>query len=108
MVGLEFALLGAGAAVLGVTGQYRWVAVWVCFGVGALPRRPAGASADRLGPCPLGHSLCRHREPAKHDPRPAGVRTAAPFARPASVNTAPRWVRPPPDPSRHRRGTRRA
>ena len=34
-VGLEFGLLGAGAAVLGVTGQSQWIPVWVCFGVGA-------------------------------------------------------------------------
>jgi hypothetical protein len=34
IVGLEFGLLGAGAAVLGVTGQYQWVPVWICFGVG--------------------------------------------------------------------------
>ena len=24
----------AGAAVLAATGQYRWIAVWICFGVG--------------------------------------------------------------------------
>ena len=34
IVGLEFGLLGAGAAVLGATGHYRWTAVWICFGVG--------------------------------------------------------------------------
>ena len=34
IVGLEFGLLGAGAAALGATGHYRWAAVWVCFGVG--------------------------------------------------------------------------
>jgi len=34
IVGVEFGLLGAGAAVLGATGHYRWIAVWVCFGVG--------------------------------------------------------------------------
>ena len=34
IVGLEFGLLGAGAAVLGATGQYRWIAVWICLGVG--------------------------------------------------------------------------
>jgi len=34
IVGLEFGLLGAGAAVLGATGQYRWIAAWICFGVG--------------------------------------------------------------------------
>jgi hypothetical protein len=31
---LEFGLLGAGAAVLGVTGLYQWVPVSICFGVG--------------------------------------------------------------------------
>jgi hypothetical protein len=34
IVGLEFGLLGAGAAVLGATGLYQWVPVWICFGVG--------------------------------------------------------------------------
>ena len=34
LVGLEFGLLGAGAAVLGITGQYQWTPVWICFGVG--------------------------------------------------------------------------
>jgi len=35
IVGLEFGLLGAGAAVLGATGQYRWTPVLICAGVGA-------------------------------------------------------------------------
>ena len=34
IVGLEFGLLGAGAAVLGATGLSQWISVWVCFGVG--------------------------------------------------------------------------
>ena len=34
IVGLEFGLLGAGAAGLGVTGHCRWGPVWICFGVG--------------------------------------------------------------------------
>jgi hypothetical protein len=34
IVGLEFGLLGAGAAILGVTGLYWWIPVWICFGVG--------------------------------------------------------------------------
>jgi hypothetical protein len=34
IVGLEFGLLGAGAAVLGTTGQDRWIPVWICAGVG--------------------------------------------------------------------------
>jgi hypothetical protein len=33
-VGLEFGLLGAGAGVLGGTGQSKWIPVWICFGVG--------------------------------------------------------------------------
>jgi hypothetical protein len=33
-VGLEFGLIGAGAAILGGTGNYLWVPVLVCFGVG--------------------------------------------------------------------------
>jgi len=35
IVGLEFGLLGAGAAVLGATGQSRWTPVLICAGVGA-------------------------------------------------------------------------
>ena len=27
-------MLGAGTAVLAAAGQYRWVPVWICFGVG--------------------------------------------------------------------------
>ena len=34
IVGLEFGLLGVGAAVLGATGHYQWIPVWICFGVG--------------------------------------------------------------------------
>ncbi len=34
LVGLEFALLGAGAAVLAISGLGRWIPVWVCAGVG--------------------------------------------------------------------------
>jgi hypothetical protein len=34
IVGLEFGLLGVGAAILGATGQYRWTPVWICAGVG--------------------------------------------------------------------------
>ena len=34
IVGLEFGLHGADAAVLGATGSYQWIPVWVCFGVG--------------------------------------------------------------------------
>jgi hypothetical protein len=30
-------LIGAGAAVLGVTGHYQWIPVWICFGVGVRP-----------------------------------------------------------------------
>jgi len=33
-VGLEFGLIGLGAAILGVTGSYEWAPVLVCFGVG--------------------------------------------------------------------------
>jgi hypothetical protein len=35
IVGLEFGLLGAGAAVLGIIGLYQWSPVLICFGVGA-------------------------------------------------------------------------
>jgi hypothetical protein len=34
IVGLEFGLLGAGAAGLGATGNSQWIPVWICFGVG--------------------------------------------------------------------------
>jgi hypothetical protein len=34
VVGLEFALLGAGAAVLAISGLTRWIPVWICAGVG--------------------------------------------------------------------------
>ena len=34
IVGLEFGLLGAGAAVLGATGQQQWIPAWICAGVG--------------------------------------------------------------------------
>jgi hypothetical protein len=34
IVGLEFGLLGAGAAALGATGHYQWTPAWICFGVG--------------------------------------------------------------------------
>jgi len=33
-VGVEFGLLGVGAAVLGLTGLVRWIPVWVCVVVG--------------------------------------------------------------------------
>jgi hypothetical protein len=50
IVGVEFGLLGAGAAVLAATGQYRWIAVWICFGAFGIAtcliggRAPAGAN----------------------------------------------------------------
>jgi hypothetical protein len=34
VVGLEFALLGAGAAVLAISGLAQWAPVWICAGVG--------------------------------------------------------------------------
>jgi hypothetical protein len=34
VVGLEFALLGAGAAVLAISGLAKWIPVWICAGVG--------------------------------------------------------------------------
>jgi hypothetical protein len=33
-VGLEFAVLGAGAAVLAISGLTQWIPVWICAGVG--------------------------------------------------------------------------
>jgi hypothetical protein len=40
-------LLGAGAAVLAATGQYRWIAVWICFGVGVHFFPPASTLDNR-------------------------------------------------------------
>jgi hypothetical protein len=34
VVGLEFALLGAGAAALAISGLAKWIPVWICTGVG--------------------------------------------------------------------------
>ena len=34
IVGIEFGMLGAGAAVFGLTGQSQWIPVWICVGVG--------------------------------------------------------------------------
>jgi hypothetical protein len=34
VVGLGFGLLGAGATVLGTTGQDQWIPVWICADVG--------------------------------------------------------------------------
>lgn len=34
VVGLEFALLGAGAAVLAIGGLAKWIPVWICADVG--------------------------------------------------------------------------
>jgi hypothetical protein len=34
LVGLEFALLGAGAAALAISGLGKWIPVWICAGVG--------------------------------------------------------------------------
>jgi len=53
IVGLEFGLLGAGAAVLGVTGHYQWVAVWICFGV-AVHFFPLASALDNPSLRPLG------------------------------------------------------
>ena len=39
IVGLEFGLLGAGAAVLGATGQQQWIPAWICAGVGCISSR---------------------------------------------------------------------
>lgn len=53
IVGLEFGLLGAGAAVLGVTGLYQWVPVWICFGVG-VHFFPLATALDNPSLRPLG------------------------------------------------------
>ena len=42
VVGLEFALLGAGAAVLAISGLTRWIPVWTCAGVGIHSSRCPG------------------------------------------------------------------
>ena len=52
IVGVEFGLLGAGAAVLAATGQYRWIAVRICFGVATCligGRAPADANEPAAG-----------------------------------------------------------
>ena len=53
IVGLEFGLLGAGAAVLGVTGHYQWVPAWICFGVG-VHFFPLASTLDNPSLRPLG------------------------------------------------------
>ena len=53
IVGLEFGLLGAGAALLGLTGQDQWVPVWICFGVGA-HFFPLASALDNPSLRPLG------------------------------------------------------
>jgi hypothetical protein len=35
IVGVEFGLLGVGAAVGAIAGGSQWIPVWICFGVGA-------------------------------------------------------------------------
>lgn len=53
-VGVEFGLLGVGAAVLGLTGLVRWIPVWVCVVVGLHFSRSPGCWSTR--PCvPSGH-----------------------------------------------------
>jgi hypothetical protein len=56
IVGLEFGLLGAGAAVLGATGEYRWVPVWICLGVG-VHFFPLAATLENPSLRPLGALL---------------------------------------------------
>ena len=55
VVGLEFGLLGADAAVLGATGQDRWIPAWICAGVGVhffpLASTPANRSLRLLAFC---------------------------------------------------------
>lgn len=53
IVGLEFGLLGAGAALLGLTGQDQWVPVWICFGVG-VHFFPLASALDNPSLRPLG------------------------------------------------------
>jgi hypothetical protein len=53
IVGLEFGLLGAGAAILGVTGLSLWVPVWICFGVG-VHFFPLATALDNRSLRPLG------------------------------------------------------
>jgi hypothetical protein len=52
-VGVEFSLIGAGAATLGATGQGQWIPAWVCVVVGAhffpLARVLANRSLRLLG-----------------------------------------------------------
>jgi len=57
IVGLEFGLLGAGAAVLGATGQQQWIPAWICAGVGVhffpLASTLANRSLRLLGGLPI-------------------------------------------------------
>ena len=53
IVGLEFGLLGAGAGVLGGTGQSKWIPVWICFGVG-VHFFPLATTLDNPSLRPLG------------------------------------------------------
>jgi hypothetical protein len=56
IVGLEFGVLGAGAALLELTGLDQWVSVWICFGVG-MHFFPLASALDNPSLRPLGVSL---------------------------------------------------
>ncbi len=47
IVVLEVVVLGAGTAALAAAGQYRWVPVWICFGVGVHFLALASALGER-------------------------------------------------------------
>jgi hypothetical protein len=53
IVGLEFGVLGAGAALLELTGLGQWVSVWICFGVG-MHFFPLASALDNPSLRPLG------------------------------------------------------
>jgi len=56
IVGVEFGVLGAGAAVLGLTGQSRWIPVWISAGV-ALHFFPLASTLENPTLRPLGMLL---------------------------------------------------
>jgi hypothetical protein len=66
-VGMEFGLLGADAAVLGTTGQDRWIPVWICTGL-ASATAPSTITGAGAGLCLLAFGvatmLTARRRPA--------------------------------------------
>lgn len=89
IVGLEFGLLGAGAAVLGATGLSQWIPVWVCFGVGVHFFPLASLGPDHLWAIctdsPRGACLVVQAGQPQH---PACVTTTTPAGDPVALTRA--------------------